>query len=78
VISLYAAADPPAVLAEEHGGTIVVEYRSHRPFAALAQGLLEGCCEYFAGTHEVIARSASSSGGGKATFEVVPRQTAQT
>jgi hypothetical protein len=77
VISLYDAADPPSVLAEERGGTIVVEYRSHRPFAAVAQGLLEGCCEYFGGTHAVCARSAPHSDGGMATFEVAPRQTAQ-
>ncbi len=28
---LYDAPHPPSVLAEERGGTIVVEYRSHRP-----------------------------------------------
>ena len=74
---LYDAPHPPSVLAEERGGTIVIEYRSHRPLAAVAQGLLEGCCEYFGGSHHVSVRPAPASNGGAATFEITPGQTAQ-
>lgn len=67
---LYEAAAPPVVLAEEENGTLVIRYHSHRPFAAVAHGLLEGCCAYFGEGYEVRAHPEVGSDGHAASFEV--------
>ena len=67
---LYQAAKPPVVLAEESNGTLVIRYNSHRPFAAVAHGLLEGCCAYFGEGYEVRANPEAGSDGHAASFEL--------
>ena len=68
---LYDTADPPVVLAEENNGRLVITYRSHRPFAAVAHGLLEGCCAYFGEDYEVRANPVAGSSGHAASFELL-------
>jgi hypothetical protein len=45
---LYPDAVPPTVKSwQEADNSFVVEYSSHRPFAHIAYGLVEGCMEHF-------------------------------
>ncbi|MEP3227361.1 MAG: heme NO-binding domain-containing protein [Parasphingorhabdus sp.] len=47
VCVLYPDAKPPQVTAEVENGTTTVRYQSHRPMAAIAHGLVEGCMEHY-------------------------------
>lgn len=47
VIKLYPDANPPSVLVSRNEGFLRVTYESHRPFALVALGLIEGCYDYF-------------------------------
>jgi hypothetical protein len=47
VRKLYPGSNPPNVSCVTEDGRLTVIYESHRPFAMVAFGLLEGCCEYF-------------------------------
>lgn len=47
VRKLYPDSTPPSVRTSEDDGCLVVSYRSHRPFAIVALGLVEGCFEFF-------------------------------
>ena len=47
VVKLYPESSPPKVLVSEDEARLVVNYESHRPFALVALGLIEGCYEYF-------------------------------
>ena len=47
VIKLYPDSNPPKVLVTKGDGVLRVRYESHRPFALVALGLIEGCYEYF-------------------------------
>jgi len=47
VAKLYPNANPPFVSTRTEGGKIIVSYESHRPFALIALGLIEGCCAHF-------------------------------
>jgi len=44
---LYPDAVPPTVSSHKEGDGFVVEYKSHRPFAFIAFGLVQGCMEHF-------------------------------
>lgn len=44
---LYPDAMPPKVSSYKDGEGFVVEYQSHRPFAFIAHGLVEGCMSHF-------------------------------
>ena len=47
VCILYPDAKPPHITAEEDVGQTVIIYESHRPMAAIAQGLVQGCMEHY-------------------------------
>ena len=47
VVKLYSDSNPPTVLVSREPGLLKVNYESHRPFALVALGLVEGCFEYF-------------------------------
>ena len=47
VVKLYTDSNPPQVLVAREPGYMKVTYESHRPFALVALGLVEGCFEYF-------------------------------
>lgn len=47
VTKLYPDSNPPSVLVSRDDGFLRVTYESHRPFALVALGLIEGCYEYF-------------------------------
>ena len=53
VIKLYPDSNPPRVLVAKSDGVLQVTYESHRPFALVALGLIEGCYEYFGRPVEV-------------------------
>jgi hypothetical protein len=44
---LYPDAVPPTVSSYKEGDGFVVEYESHRPFAFIAYGLVQGCMKHF-------------------------------
>ena len=44
---LYPDAVPPTVTSWEDNDGFVVEYKSHRPFAHIAFGLVQGCMKHF-------------------------------
>ena len=44
---LYPDAVPPKVEARKEGDEYIVEYTSHRPFAHIAYGLVQGCMKHF-------------------------------
>ena len=46
-MKLYPESKPPQVLVSREPGFLKVTYESHRPFALVALGLVEGCFEYF-------------------------------
>lgn len=51
VRKLYADAELPRFLCHRNGpDSMIMEYRSHRPLADLAHGLIEGCAEHFSET----------------------------
>jgi hypothetical protein len=47
VTKLYPDSSPPSILVSKDEGFLRVAYESHRPFALVALGLIEGCYEYF-------------------------------
>jgi hypothetical protein len=47
VVKLCPESNPPKVLVSKGDRILRVKYQSHRPFALVALGLIEGCYEYF-------------------------------
>jgi len=47
VCTLYPDARPPQVETTVEDGKTIISYQSHRPLAAIALGLIQGCMEYF-------------------------------
>jgi hypothetical protein len=56
VRKLYPTAQLPSFDVRQEGDTLVLHYRSSRPFADLAHGLIEGCIEHFA-DHAALTRA---------------------
>jgi Haem-NO-binding len=50
---LYPDAVPPTVEARHEGDEYIVEYTSHRPFAHIAYGLVQGCMKHFEDTRSI-------------------------
>ena len=50
---LYPDAVPPTVRSWKEEDGFVVEYASHRPFAYIAHGLVEGCMKHFGDTRTI-------------------------
>ncbi|WP_241657544.1 heme NO-binding domain-containing protein [Aurantiacibacter suaedae] len=66
---LYPDATPPEVTATSEDGDCIVEYRSHRPLAHIAFGLIRGCLEHF-GDNRKIEWISRSESGDAATFRI--------
>ena len=52
-------------------GRLVLDYRSERPLADLAEGLVEGCVEFFGGGVEVTREDPPDGAGRTARFVLV-------
>jgi hypothetical protein len=50
VVILYPDARPPLVEARTLDGNTILTYESHRPLAAVAHGLVQGCMEHYGDT----------------------------
>lgn len=70
VRKLYPDAELPHFQSERTAGGLELRYRSQRPFAEFARGLIDGCLEYFAVDAEVVV----DGGGGDCTFRIVARK----
>lgn len=70
VAKLYPNSKPPTVDTSIEDGKMTVSYASHRPFAMIALGLLEGCCAHFDDSLTVGCKSDLSEAGTQATFTV--------
>ena len=55
---------------------MIVNYESHRPFAMIAMGLIEGCCAYFDETLVVELQGNPGEASNSATFSVTKTSTA--
>jgi hypothetical protein len=69
VTRLYPEAQPPQVHSSPIEGGMQLDYVSHRPFAPLAHGLIEGFVAHF-GNHHTIAREDLDAGGKAARFTI--------
>ncbi|WP_198046005.1 heme NO-binding domain-containing protein [Novosphingobium aquimarinum] len=67
---LYPDATPPEVIAGRQDGQFMIEYRSHRPLAHIAYGLMRGCLEHF-GDPRAIEWVTCNEVGDVATFRIV-------
>lgn len=74
VKKLYPDARTPSVVAVFDGEEIGISYASHRPFANVAHGLIEGYAEYFGEAIE-ITRSDEDGGATIARFSIHPAGT---
>lgn len=76
VEKLYPGSNPPRVLTSIEGDQMTVSYESHRPFAMIAFGLVEGCCAHFDDTLVVDTQGDLGKTGTRATFTVTKKNTA--
>ena len=76
VMKLYADSSPPEVQTSLEDGKMIVHYASHRPFAMIAMGLIEGCCAYFDEALEVELQGSPNEASNSATFSVTKKSTA--
>lgn len=79
VRKLYADAELPRVLCDyDSHGNMRLTYRSARPFADLANGLIHGCVEHFGQPVHVRRLDNPSTGDGTwAEFELTPSSASQ-
>ncbi len=75
VEKLYPGANPPQVQASIEGGHMTVTYESHRPFAMIALGLVEGCCAHFDDTLAVEIQGDLVKSDTRATFTLTKKNT---
>lgn len=69
VHKLYADAELPRIqLSAADDGTMYLTYRSARPFADLAEGLIRGCIEHFGEQIELSRQDPQGSAGMQAHF----------
>lgn len=59
---LYPDAEPPQVSSRQIEDGFVVKYASHRPFAHIAFGLVQGCMEHFGDKREISWLEPDPSG----------------
>lgn len=69
VRKLYPEVRTPSVDAKRQDDALHMTYVSHRPFADLAHGLIEGFIEYFKGA-EVVERVSTAPDGTQAVFRI--------
>ena len=70
VKKLYPGSNPPNVSCSLQDDEIKVVYESHRPFAMVAFGLLEGCCAHFDDALSVQIDSDPQQDPARAAFTV--------
>ncbi len=68
VLKLYPDAELPRFHTEREGNHLVMEYRSNRPFAALAKGLIEGSGVHFGEKLTVEEEDLSAGAGNHMRF----------
>ena len=74
VRKLYSDAELPKFVWESNGsGDLTLEYSSPRPFALVAEGLIQGCIEHYGGTIEVKMEILNN--GHRARFFMTERTT---
>jgi len=66
---LYPDATPPEVTMRTQDDQCIVEYRSHRPLAHIACGLIRGCLDHFGDERKIEWVNCSESGDA-ATFRI--------
>ena len=76
VAKLYADSNPPVIQTSLEDGKMMVSYESHRPFAMIAMGLIEGCCAYFDDTLGVELLGDPNEASNRAIFSVTKKSTA--
>lgn len=69
VRKLYPNAELPKIECESTENELTVHYQSERPFAAVAEGLIEGCIEHFE-DDIVVERQIFSDDGRHAVFRL--------
>lgn len=72
VRKLHAEARPPSITTVREGENLVVGYRSHRPMALLAQGLIEGCIASYQSNLRVTNEGLDVPDGYAARFTLSP------
>lgn len=70
VRKLYPDAELPSFVTRWEGDRFVLEYRSQRPFASLAEGLLRGAITHWGGRYTLARRALGSDGSREAIFEL--------
>ena len=70
VVKLYPEARPPKLQVSDGDGCLLVSYDSHRPFALVALGLLEGCFEHFGEPITIRSDRALDTNSTSAQFSV--------
>ena len=68
VSKLYDDSEPPHIETSMDSGKMTVSYKSHRPFAEIAFGLIEGCCAHFGDALTVEMHAEPDANGTRATF----------
>ncbi len=68
---LYYDSSPPRIVASGDAQQIIVTYESHRPFAMMAMGLIEGCCAHLGQKYVVKMQGDTPHGQTRATFVLV-------
>ncbi len=72
VRKLYPDAELPSFACELNAGELSVTYRSTRPFADLAEGLILACVEYFRDSIDVHRCDLGKQNGTEACFTLTP------
>jgi len=70
VRKLYPDAELPSFVTRWQGDVFVLEYRSQRPFASLADGLLRGAMSHWGGRYELARHPLGRDGAREAIFEL--------
>ena len=73
VAKLYTDSSPPEIRTTRQDGKMIVSYSSHRPFAMIAMGLVEGCCAHFEDTLVVELHGDPDEASTSATFSVTKK-----
>jgi hypothetical protein len=76
VAKLYEDSNPPSIRTSLEDDKMIVNYQSHRPFAMIAMGLIEGCCAYFDDTLVVELQGNPNEASNRATFSVTKKRPA--
>lgn len=72
VRKLYPDAELPSFDCEQHNGVTELTYRSNRPFADLAEGLVRACVDHFDDQLDVQRTDLGEKNGMSALFTLTP------